>query len=182
MGKSIENRVEKNISHAISRRNPIRDLGNSLATQKPNTAAVFFIETLALLAVFTIITVVLVKGFLFAEKLSRNAESLSKAVHLAENTAEMVSASESGEMLFSLLDENGNAYVSEQAEDSSYNVYRAVYDADMNPAVDGVFYVDVSWIPTQNNLVQSTVSVFRNDATEALYSLDLAVYIDRTHK
>ncbi len=170
----MENGAEKDIARIAGRKNPIRDLGNSQAAQKPNAAMTLFIETLALLAVFTVVTVVLVKGFLFAGKLSREAGSLSKAVHLAENAAEMVSASKSGEMLFSLLNENGNAHISGQTDDSC--IYRASYDADMNPAAGGVFYAEVSWEPGQNGLVKSTVTVYRNDEAEALYSLDLAVY------
>lgn len=155
-------------------KNLIGNPGISKAAWRQDGTTVLFIETLALLAIFIIVTVILVNGFLFAGKLSKDAESLSKAVHLAENTAEMVSASKSGEMLFSLLNENGNASVLEQGG----GVYRAMYDADMNPAADGIFYADVSWAPEQNSLVRSTVNIYRKDGAEPIYSLDLAVYIN----
>lgn len=157
-------------------KNLIRNSGSCRTARRQDGTTVLFIETLALLAIFTIVTVILMKGFLFAGKLSKNAESLSKAVHLAENAAEMVSASESGERLFSLLNENGNARVSEQTDDSC--VYRAEYDADMKPSADGIFYADVSWTPRQDGLVRSTVNIYRKDETEPIYSLDLAVYIN----
>lgn len=171
----MENGAGKDIARIAGRKNPIRALGNSQTAQKPNAATALFIETLALLAVFTVVAIVLVKGFLFAGMLSREAASLSNAVHLAENAAEMVSASKSGEMLFSLLNENGNARISEQTGDSC--VYRASYDANMNPAAGGVFYAEVSWVLGQDGLVKSTVAIYRNNEAEALYSLDLAVYV-----
>ncbi len=159
-------------------KNLIKNLKSSRTGQKRDGTTAFFIETLMLFTVFTVVTVVLMKGFSFAGKLSRDAESLSKAAHLAEAAAEMVSASESGETLLSLLNENGNASVLEQAADASYSVYRAKYDADMRPSADGIFYADVSWKPGQDGLVRSTVNIYRSGETEALYSLDLAVYIN----
>ena len=157
-------------------KNAIRNLGNTRTAWKQNSMTILFIETLTLLVIFTIVIIALMKGFLFAGKLSREADSLSKAVHLAENAAEMVSASESGETLLSLLNENGNAYVLKQTDDIC--IYRAAYDTDMNPASGGTFYADVSWKPGQDGLVKSTVAVYRNNEKEPIYSLDLTVYIN----
>lgn len=138
----------------------------------------FYIETLVLLAVFALVAVVLAKGFLLAERLSKEAEELSKAVHLAENAAEMAAASKSGETLFELLNEKENAYVLKESDDGLHNVYRANYDTDMMPAKDGIFYVEISWDAEKKNLAKSTVSVCRSDRKEPLYTLDLAVYIE----
>lgn len=182
MKKDAENAMNKDISLTIRRRMPIKNLKNRLMQKRQNTAAAFFIKMLSLLAVFTIVTITVWKGFLFAGKLSKEAEALSKAVHLAENTAEVVSISQSKEVLFSLLNENGNACALEQESDVLYDVYRVAYDNDMNPAANGIFCVDVSWIPTQNGLVRSAVSVYWNDNPEALYSLDLSIYVNRLHE
>lgn len=137
----------------------------------------FYIETLALLTVFTAVIVVLVNSFFSAGRLSRKATVLSKAVHLAESAAEMVSSSESGDMLFGLLDENGNASVLETADGVSGSVYRAKYDEDLVPAADGIFYVDVSWAPEEGGLVRSTIDVYSGDGTEPVYALELAAYV-----
>lgn len=136
-----------------------------------------YIEILALLAVFTAVMVVLVNGFLSAGRLSREATVLSKAVHLAENAAEIALASESGEMLFGLLDENGNACALEGTDDASRSVYRAKYDADMMPAPDGIFAVDVSWMPGEGGMARSTVNVYCNGGAEPVYALELAAYV-----
>lgn len=182
MEKDTRNSMDKNISLAIWCRMRTKNFGNRRTEQVQNIAAAFFIKMLLRLVVFTIVTIILSRGFLFAEKLSREAELLSKAVHLAENTAEIVSISESGEMLFSLLNENENVCVLEQEADVLYDVYRVTYDGDMNPAANGIFCVDVSWIPGHNGLVRSTVSVYWIDNPEALYSLDLSVYVNRLHE
>ena len=166
----------------IRRRMPIKNLKNRLMQKRQNTAAAFFIKMLSLLAVFTIVTIIVWRSFLFAGKLSKEAEVLSKAVHLAENTAEIVSISKSREMLFSLLNENGNACALEQEADVLYGVYCVAYDNDMNPAANGIFCVDVSWIPARNGLVRSVVNVYWNDNSEALYSLDLLVYVNCMHE
>ncbi len=135
----------------------------------------FYIETLALLVVFTAVTAVLATGFLLAGKLSQKAAVLTKAVHLAENAAEMASASTSGEMLFRLLDE-GNACVLTEAADVSRSTYRAKYDADMAPAADGIFSLDISWMPEEDGLTKSAIAVYWDDGTEPVYTLELALY------
>lgn len=130
----------------------------------------FYIETFALFAVFAAAAVVLARGFVLAGKLSRDARALSNAVHLAENAAEMASASESGEMLFGLLNENGNVGEIEEG------VYRARYDADMLPSADGIYSVDVSWNKEEGRLVKCAISVYQNGEAEPLYALDLTLY------
>lgn len=143
--------------------------------KKADGSIVFYIEALVLLAVFTAVITVLMNGFSSAEKLSRKAASLSCAVHLAQNAAEMASASKSGDMLFGMLDENGNACVIE--EDASRAIYSARYDEAMMPAADGIFRVDVSWAPKEGGMAESKISVYRNDGDEPLYALELGIYI-----
>lgn len=142
---------------------------------KANRSTVFYIEVFALLAVFVAVIVVLMNGFSSAERLSREAAALSCAVHLAENAAEMASASKSGDMLFNLLDENGNAFVLE--EGVSRSIYRARYDEDMMPAADGIFCVDVSWLLEDGGMAKSAVAVYLNGGDEPVYELELGIYI-----
>lgn len=146
-----------------------------MGKRKVNRASAFYIETLALLAVFAMVTVILVKGFVLADRLSRKAEALSKAVHLAENAAEMAAASDSGEMFLDLLNENGNACALEAA-DALCSAYRAEYDAEMMPAKEGAFRLEVSRSLEQGGLVRSAIKVYWDDAAEPVYALDLAVY------
>lgn len=176
MERGAKNRADKGIEGSVRRKNLIGNLSRGAKECKQDGAAAFYIETFALLAVFTAVTVLLVNGFLLAGKLSREAGVLSGAVHLAENAAEMVAASDSGEMLFGLLNEAGNASVLEAAEGGLGNVYRAEYDSDTMPESGGIFYADVSWIPDQDGLVRSTIDVYWNNGAEPVYTLELAVY------
>lgn len=176
----MENNTEKNTDRDMKKRRRykslVRNLKRGPKKRKKDGTAAFYIETLVLLALFTVIAVVLVNGFLAARRLSMEAEMLSGAVHLAENAAEMAAASDSGEMLLSLLDENGNACVLEQADSAGRSVYRAKYDADRMPAANGIFYVDVSWVPEKDGLVKCTVAVYRDNRADPLYTLNTAVY------
>ena len=144
---------------------------------KADRGIAFYIEALALLTVFTAVIVVLMNGFSSARKLSTKAAVLSKAVHLAENAAEMASSSKSGEMLFDLLNENGNASALEEAGDDLRSIYRAKYDEDMMPEADGTFCVDVSWMPEAGGMAKSEISVYWNGSTEPVYALELGIYI-----
>lgn len=135
-----------------------------------------YIEAFALLAVFVATIALLMKGFSSAERLSRDAEVLSKAAHLAENAAEMASASDSGEMLLALLDENGNAFALEEADNALRSICRARYDEDMMPAADGIFCVDVSWIQNDDGMAKSEINVYWNGGINPVYALELAIY------
>ena len=55
------------------------------------------------------VILVLTRIFAFSGELSGRAGRLNRAVHLAENAAEAVAASDSLDMLCALLEENGNA-------------------------------------------------------------------------
>ena len=154
MGKIRENRADKGIA--------------------------IYIEMMVLMAVFTAVTVILVKGFLTAGRLANEATELSKAVHLAQNAAEIASSSTGADMLFILLNENGNTYSMGETDDVAHGaLYRAKYDEDMMPAADGIFWVDVSWVPDGRGMARSIINVCKDGGVNSIYALEFETYIGK---
>lgn len=176
MDRGTGNGADRGAEKKTGQRALARNLGG-VGWRGLDGVRVFYLESLTLLVVFTAVTVVLVSAFASAGRISGEAGVLSGAVHLAENAAEMAAASDSGEKLFGLLNEAGNASVLEASDGASRSVYRARYDSNTMPADEGIFCVDVSWSPERDGLVRSTVNVYWDDGTEPVYALDLAVYI-----
>lgn len=147
-----------------------------------NTA--FYIETLILVGMFTVVILVLTRMFALSGERSEEARRLTCAVHLAENAAEAVSASDSPQALCELLDEGGNARLTEgvsSRELSSENsLIQVWYDGGMNPAPAGDFETAITWIPEKaenggdTGLVSGIISVYWKG--ELIYRLDTAVY------
>lgn len=154
----------------------------------------FYMEALALVAVFTVVILVLTKVFALSGQMSARARLLTCAVHLAENAAEAVSASDSPQTLYELLDEGGNVriYQGMTSRDASFQsidipfsaeergMVCAWYDREMNPLQEGEFRVDISWLPDEadgsGGLVKSMIAVYWKDGTEPVYLLETAVY------
>lgn len=138
----------------------------------------FYIETLILTVVLIAVILVLTKVFVFSADISGRAERLTRAVHLAENAAEAVAASDSLDSLRTLIEENGNVQESREGENG---ILLAWYDEEMLPASGGKFRVEVSWIPKVSaggRFVESTVSVYWMEETKPLYMLETAVFLD----
>lgn len=136
----------------------------------------FYLETLVLAVVLIAVILVLTRMFAFSADLSDRAGRLTRAVHLAENAAEAVAASDGMDTLRMLLEEDGNAQVS---QDGTGEILQIWYDEEMRPASGGRFRVEVSWKPeaaAAGSLVGSTVSVYWMEEAEPLYVLDTAVY------
>lgn len=136
----------------------------------------FYMETLILVVVLVAVILVLTKIFAFSADLSSRAGRLTRAVHLAENAAEAVAASDSIGTLRMLLEENGNVQIRQEGAD---NTLSAWYDEDMQPVSDGKFRVEVSWglENAAGDFAESTVSVYWMEETEPLYVLETAVYL-----
>ena len=98
----------------------------------------FYSEALLLVVIFVALVLVLTGVFTAARAQSASARRLSRAVTIAANTAEAVSAAADGDELLALLNENGNA----AAMDGSEGV-TAFYAADGTPDPEGDFRVDV---------------------------------------
>jgi len=134
----------------------------------------FYIETLVLIVIFVTVVLVLTQIFGVSRNESRSARKLTNAVTLAENAAEAVSASKDPEALVQLLNTDNNARYDEE---EGVLVY---YDADLKPAADGVYLVQVGWEPQQTGsgtLVNSPISVWYGQEREPLYVLETAVYL-----
>ena len=133
-------------------------------------------ETLILVVVLVAVILVLTRIFAFSADLSSRAGRLTRAVHLAENAAEAVAASDGIDTLRMLLEENGNVQVRQEGADS---ILSAWYDEDMQPVLDGKFRVEVSWgsEDAARDFAESTVSVYWMEETEPLYVLETAVYL-----
>ena len=124
---------------------------------------------------FIFVMLVLMRVFTLAGRMGSQAKVLTCAVHLAENAAEAVAASDSEEALFTFLDEDGIGHVFAQETEKGI-LFRAQYDEKMQPAPEGSFWVDVSWEPQGGGeLVESGITVYWNG--DEIYALDTAVYI-----
>ncbi|MCR2047457.1 hypothetical protein NSB25_09215 [Acetatifactor muris] len=137
----------------------------------------FYMETLVLALIFIAVILVLTKVFALSGQMSGKAKVLTNAVHLAENAAEALAASDSLEMLAVLLEEDGNVEILRQ---DGQEVLQARYDEKMKPAADGSFLVEVLWVPeagNENGLTQGVINVSREDSGEQLYMLKTAVYM-----
>ena len=86
------------------------------------------------------VILVLTRMYAFSGQLSRRAEVLTRAVHLAENAAEAVAASDGMDTLRSLLEVNGNVEISGEGA-----ILQARYDEAMQPLAGGIFCVEVTW-------------------------------------
>ncbi|MBQ3955896.1 MAG: hypothetical protein II680_08400 [Clostridia bacterium] len=131
----------------------------------------FYVETLILILVFVAVILTLTQVFGMAKKQSEEAKLLTSAVTLAQNAAEAFSASaaDSGDALLALLDEGGNASISD-------GKITAAYDADMTPDPDGILRVEVSgetWIMSEH-YAKGTIRVVRADTGAEIYSVETA--------
>lgn len=154
-----------------------RNVGLSKDRGRKRHITGFYMETLILVAVLTGVILVLTRIFAFSGELSGRAGRLNRAVHLAENAAEAVAASDSLDMLCALLEENGNAEMSREEKEGMLQVW---YDAEMRPASGGEFRVEVSWMPeaaSGGSFVESTVAVYWMEEADPLYMVDTAVYL-----
>ena len=142
---------------------------------KNSRTTLFYMETLVMTAVFIVMMLILIQVFARSKQMSLQARVLTYAVHLAENAAEAVSASDSAEKLYLLLDEGGNIC---WLEGRSVTMLRVQYNGEMKPVQSGRFWVDVTWVPEngsgESRLVKSTITVYWDG--EEVYTLDTAVY------
>lgn len=153
-----------------------KNVGLSKDKGKRRHVTNFYMETLILVVVLVAVILVLTRVFAFSADLSSRAGRLTRAVHLAENAAEAVAASDGMDTLRMLLEENGNVQVRQEGADSMLSAW---YDEDMQPVSDGKFRVEVSWglEDAAGDFAESTVSVYWMEETEPLYVLETAVYL-----
>lgn len=132
----------------------------------------FYMETLVLAVIFIVVILALIRIFSLSVRMSSQAEELTRAVRLAENGAEAAAASESGEKLARLLDENGNVTV---REDGSI---LAEYDRDMKPLSGGDILMEITWEPEETGCVRCLITVSRRGDSRPVYTLTTAVYVE----
>lgn len=157
----------------------------SIPGKKKRHITAFYIETLILAAVFTMVILVLTRVFAWSGRLGQRAEILTSAVHLAENAAEAVAASDSLEDVKALLGKNGNGEFLEGEMGEDGGILRIWYDDAGHPASEGDLWVDVAWRPAGaeavsdrgEGLVECTISVCWTGETEPVYTLETAVYV-----
>ena len=136
-----------------------------------NTA--FYIETLVMIIIFIVIILTLTKVFAIARTDSIGAQRLTDSVSVAQNTAEVVQASESRDELLSLLNDEGNAAVKN-------GKVTAFYNKEKKPDKDGEYKVTVTWLPDKakkGRLVSSDIKVYYKEAKKPLYSMSTKVYV-----
>ncbi|MCI9338764.1 MAG: hypothetical protein HFH93_14730 [Lachnospiraceae bacterium] len=146
----------------------------------------FYIEALVLVGVFTVVVLILTRVFVLSGRLGKDAALLTDAVHLAENGAEAVAASDSLEEVRRLLEEAGNGEILPWAQEaeSQARILRLHYDRDMNPEPGGGIWMDIRWIPEApgeesggTGLVKSVITVHDAGLTEPVYTLETEVFI-----
>ena len=130
----------------------------------------FYLETLLLIVVLIAMILVLTQVFGLAQRQSTQAQRLTDAVALAGNAAEAVSASDSEEELFQLLNENENAVRMKDPAGVT-----AAFGKTLQPDPAGSYHVEVSWYPeeTQNGvMIHSVILVRFDNAEEPIYRLE----------
>ena len=118
----------------------------------------FYLETLLMILVFVAVILVLTMVFGSARVQSVQADRLTEAVNLAQSAAEAVAASDSPQMVYALLDEDGTG----QQNDDRITVFHEDYR------------IDITWVP-EGELVTSTITVSRDE--KELYQLTTAVML-----
>ncbi len=178
----------------------IEDSGRTGGKRGRSRGTAFYIEALLLTAVFAIVILALAKVFAWSGRKGRDAVLLTGAVHLAENGAEAVAASDSLEEVRALLEENGNAEIfarsgtedigaaeESAAERAGADTLRVYYDDDLNPVPDGTIWMEVRWMPEWSGeesdgvpegagLVKSLITVNRAGEREPIYALETEVF------
>ena len=147
-----------------------------MGAKKKRHITAFYMEMLVLVAVFIVVILILTRVFAMSRQQSAKAEILTNSVCLAENTAEIVAASESEETLLAMLGQAGNVSVLEEGGD---RIFRSRYDDKMIPAEEGNFSVEVEWIPEEGkegSFIKSTIRVYWKEGTEAIYTLNTGVF------
>lgn len=132
----------------------------------------FYMETLFLAVLFVLVILALIRLFALSVQMSNGAENLTNAVRLSENAAEAVAASHSPQSLLELLDENGNARLTEDGG------ICAEYDQNRSPLPGGPIRVEITWEPDGEGCVDSAITVFCQGEEEPIYTLRTAVYVE----
>lgn len=145
--------------------------------KKKQHITAFYMEMLVLVAVFTVVMLILTRVFALSGRQSAEAGVLTKAVHLAENTAETVAAADSEEGFLALFGGNSGA---DTLEEKGHRIYEARYNDEMEPAAEGSFLVRVEWLPedgAEGELVKSRIRVYWNGGEEPVYTLETGVFL-----
>lgn len=139
--------------------------------RKHQRITAFYMELLGLIAVFLAVILTLTQVFALAKGQSSEARVLTRAVRLAENTAELFSASESPEEFLGFLgEEEGAHWLSEE------KVLEAWFDRRMEASSEGDFRVTATW-DQEGGLAKTRISVYWQEDASPVYTLDTAVYL-----
>ena len=133
----------------------------------------FYLETLMLVVVFLGIILILTRIFGIGRVQGSEAAHLSRAVSLAQNAAEAISAAESPAELSELL--VPDALLREKAVTAGESTL-ARFDRQLRPDPAGVYTVAISWDEEADGFVRSHIEVFYGTQSQALYTLDTAVF------
>ena len=134
----------------------------------------FYAEALILIVVFIGIILVLTNVFGAGLTRSTEARALTDSVVLAQNAAEIASASSSGEELYERLNENDNAAV---LNELTYTV-EARYNDGLEADKDGRYILKISWEEGDSEgLFLNSIEVRVEGSEEPVYTLDSAVYV-----
>lgn len=138
----------------------------------------FYMEMLVLIAVFMVVILVLTQVFALSRRQSTQARVLTNAVCLAENTAQLVAASDSWETFVALLGEGWRIPTRNDAD----RMIRCAYydDVGEKPLQEstGNYYVEVEWIPAGEDaagLMEGCIAVYWRGGAEPVYTLETAV-------
>ncbi len=138
--------------------------------RKKQHITAFYMELLGMIAVFAAVILTLTQVFALSKEQSSEARVLTRAVRLAENTAELFSGSESPEEFLRLLGEESSHWLEEG------KVLEARFDSRMTASSQGDFRVTATW-DREEGLVKSRISVYWQEEAGPVYTLDTAVFL-----
>lgn len=144
--------------------------------KKKQHITAFYMEMLVLIMIFVAVILILTRVFALSRQQSAKAEILTDSVCLAENLAEMATASDSREAFSALLERGGDIQI---LDNGAGRIFRVRYDEDRKRAKQGVYRVDVEWKPEESpggSLVKSVITVYWGEETEPVYTLETGVF------
>lgn len=148
----------------------------------------FYLETVLMAIIFVLVITILAQVFSTAKIHSHEAQQLTNAVCLAQNTAEAVAMADSEKELRQLLDEKENVVKGGAADGDA--VLTAYYDGEMRPVAESeamddarALRVEATWKEETSgtegvgDYVTSDISVYAAAGKEPVYRLNTGEYL-----
>lgn len=130
----------------------------------------FYMEMILLVAVLTGVVLMLADVFTTAKEQSSQAKTLTTAVRLAENAAEIVAGIQDRSEMVDMLGGGDSA-----ACHLEMQKILARFNSSLAPDPDGGYCVEITWID-YDGLISYNISVTWQEDSEQVYNLKTAVF------